>query len=30
MNIAFKDQIADLNVREMDGKLAVIFLMKMK
>lgn len=25
MNIAFKDQIADLNVREMDGKLAVIF-----
>lgn len=25
MNIAFKDQMADLNVREMDGKLAAIF-----
>jgi len=25
MNIAFKDQMKDLNVREMDGKLAAIF-----
>lgn len=25
MNIAFKDQMADLNVRDMDGKLAAIF-----
>lgn len=25
MNLAFKDQINDLNVREMDGKLAAIF-----
>lgn len=25
MNIAFKDQIKDLNVRDMDGKLAAIF-----
>jgi large subunit ribosomal protein L10 len=25
MNIAFKDQMSDLNVREMDGKLAAIF-----
>ncbi len=25
INIAFKDQIADLNVREMDGKIAAIF-----
>jgi len=25
MNIAFKDQMADLNVRTMDGKLAAIF-----
>lgn len=25
MNIAFKDQISDLNVRDLDGKLAAIF-----
>jgi large subunit ribosomal protein L10 len=25
MNIAFKDQIKDLNVRDMDGKLAAVF-----
>lgn len=25
MNLAFKDQISDLNVRTMDGKLAAVF-----
>ena len=25
MNLAFKDQIGDLNVRSMDGKLAAVF-----